>query len=125
MTKQIIEENYKPEHLYHDYTMLQANYPGDFHIIHSDNSKKENNIWVPNHTPHRTFSAGLYLNNDFEGGELEFPINNVKLQIVNGLLVVFPSNENYLHQVNKIISGVRFSILMWFTSDKNKEELHI
>lgn len=124
--KQIITEEYNPLSLCHDFTLLQANYPGDGHILHSDNSKQVGDSWIDNHTPHRTYSAGLYLNQfqkDFKGGELVFPLINLSLKVGPGMLVVFPSNENYLHQVNQITEGVRLSILLWFTDDKNKEEL--
>ena len=49
-----------------------------------------------------------YLNDDYEGGLLEFPESNVSLKPPAGSAIVFPSNE--LHQVTDLIDKDRY---MW------------
>lgn len=56
----------------------------------------------------------IYLNDDYEGGEIVFPTHNFSYRPKMGDLIMFPGNMHYAHEVKKIISGVRFSIPMWF-----------
>jgi hypothetical protein len=58
--------------------------------------------------------AGLiYLNNDYTGGEIGFPKQEVVLKPEQGDLVLFPGNMNYPHEVMKIISGERYTLPVW------------
>ena len=55
------------------------------------------------------FSMILYLNDDYEGGEISFPNHGVSMKPDAGSLVIFPSQEPYLHQVHHITSGERYT----------------
>jgi len=59
-------------------------------------------------------SALIYLNDDFIGGEIEFPEQDVKIKPTKGDLIVFPGNINYAHKVGPIISGERYTMPFWF-----------
>lgn len=48
-------------------------------------------------------SFSLYLNDDFEGGELEFSNVPIKIKPKAGMLVVIPGGEKYKHRVNKVL----------------------
>jgi hypothetical protein len=61
----------------------------------------------------RDLSFVLYLNDDFEGGEFLFPDLHIQVKPKPGLLVAFPSDQNYLHGVNPVTSGERYSIVTW------------
>jgi len=50
-------------------------------------------------------SFSLYLNDDFEGGELEFLHIPVKIKPKAGMLMVIEYGQGLTHQVNKITSG--------------------
>ncbi len=63
----------------------------------------------------RDLSSILFLNDDFEGGDLIFPDLKIKIKPEPGLLVCFPSNQFYLHGVEPVTSGERFSIVNWMT----------
>jgi predicted 2-oxoglutarate/Fe(II)-dependent dioxygenase YbiX len=63
----------------------------------------------------RDLSTVLFLNDDFEGGYFTFPEFRVKIKPEPGLLVCFPSNQNYLHGVEPVTKGERFSIVNWMT----------
>lgn len=57
------------------------------------------------------FSANIYVNNDYEGGQLCFPEYDIEIQHTPGQLVWFPGNLHFVHSVNKITSGNRWNLL--------------
>jgi hypothetical protein len=48
-------------------------------------------------------SFSLYLNDDFEGGELEFQNLPIKIKPKAGMLVGIPGGKGYMHRVNKVL----------------------
>lgn len=48
-------------------------------------------------------SFSLYLNDDFEGGELEFGNLPIKVKPKAGMLVGIPGGDKYRHKVNKVL----------------------
>jgi hypothetical protein len=54
-----------------------------------------------------------YINDDYTGGEINFPDHNIKIKPKSNSLVIFPGNENYEHEVLKIVNGNRFSSALW------------
>ena len=50
-------------------------------------------------------SLSLYLNDDFEGGILEFKHKPYKIKPKAGMLVLVPVTKEFEHRVTKIISG--------------------
>jgi len=54
------------------------------------------------------FSIVVYLNDTYEGGEIHFPNQNIKIKPSAGSLIMFPSHEPFLHEVLPIISGNRY-----------------
>ena len=61
----------------------------------------------------RWISAIIYLNDDYEGGELEFVHFGVKLKPTKGSLVIFPSNYAYSHIAHPVTSGTKYAIVTW------------
>lgn len=61
----------------------------------------------------RTISAICYLNNNFEGGELEFPFFKIKIKPEPGMLVLFPSNYAYSHIAHPVTSGTKYALVTW------------
>lgn len=57
----------------------------------------------------------IYLNNDYEGGEIKFETHNISIKPNPGDFVVFPGNLNYPHEVTKVLFGVRYTLPIWFT----------
>lgn len=55
-----------------------------------------------------------YINDDYLGGEINFPEHNLKIKPKANSLILFPGNENYIHEVLEIIDGDRYSSAMWF-----------
>lgn len=65
------------------------------------------------------YTAVLYLNDDYTGGELEFPESNLKYRPKAGCVIIIDNHE--LHQVNTILEGKRYIIGFGFV---DKSEMH-
>lgn len=57
----------------------------------------------------------IYLNDDYEGGEIKFETHNLSIKPNVGDFIVFPGNLHYPHEVTKVMSGVRYTLPIWFT----------
>ena len=62
----------------------------------------------------RTFSLLHYLNDDFDGGELNFVEFNLKIKPRKNQLILFPAHFPYTHQVEPVISGERWTITKFY-----------
>lgn len=58
----------------------------------------------------RRVSTVYYPNNDYDGGEIEFPRFNVNVKPKKNQVLIFPSSFAYDHHVLPIKSGVRYII---------------
>lgn len=58
-----------------------------------------------------TLSLVAYPNDDYEGGELYFRLQNLKVKADAGDLFIFPSNFMYPHQAMPVTSGTKYSIV--------------
>jgi hypothetical protein len=54
------------------------------------------------------FSLVCYLNEDYEGGEISFPKHNITIKPKKGSLIMFPSQNPFIHEVKPIINGDRY-----------------
>jgi predicted 2-oxoglutarate/Fe(II)-dependent dioxygenase YbiX len=59
-------------------------------------------------------SALLYLNDDYEGGEITFPHIGFSQKPKAGSLIFFPSNFVFVHEVNAVTSGTRYALPNWY-----------
>lgn len=67
---------------------------------------------------HREVSAIVFLNNDYEGGHLQFFEPNHKDLILDikpeiGKVVLWPSNFLFPHQATPVTKGTRFVLVSW------------
>ena len=70
------------------------------------------------HLAHRDYSSIIYLNDDYEGGYTIFPNQNYDSIPKAGKLIVFPSGRSHPHGVTEVTSGVRYTMAMWFTKQR-------
>lgn len=90
---------------------------GGFATPHSDNSDFEGN---PTSFEINKYVGILYLNDDYEGGELYFTtpedINTPVLQLspAAGSYVVFPGGIENIHGVSEILSGTRYTMVSFW-----------
>lgn len=68
----------------------------------------------------RVFSTILYLNEDFEGGETDFPKLNLRVKPVSGKIFCWRNlnidgslNQESLHAGLPVISGQKYIIVIW------------
>lgn len=61
----------------------------------------------------RCISAVIYLNDDYEGGHIEFPNFKVKIKPEKGMLILFPSNFAYRHIAHPVLQGTKYSLVTW------------
>jgi predicted 2-oxoglutarate/Fe(II)-dependent dioxygenase YbiX len=61
----------------------------------------------------RAVSAIVYLNDDYEGGHIEFPNFNIKIKPQPGMLLLFPSNYAYTHVARPVTTGTKYAIVTW------------
>uniref|UniRef100_A0A668AJF7 procollagen-proline 3-dioxygenase n=1 Tax=Myripristis murdjan TaxID=586833 RepID=A0A668AJF7_9TELE len=76
---------------------------------------------------HRDYSAILYLNDDFEGGdfiftELDAKTVTAELRPQCGRVVGFGSGQENPHGVRAVTKGQRCAVALWFTLDPAHEE---
>jgi predicted 2-oxoglutarate/Fe(II)-dependent dioxygenase YbiX len=76
--------------------------PGRYFKVHGD------------HGPYYacTISAVVYLNDDYEGGEIEFVRQGLIVKPQAGDIVVFPSNFVYEHASLEVFSGTKYSVVI-------------
>ncbi len=61
----------------------------------------------------RDLSVVCFLNDDFTGGELVFPGLDLVIKPQAGTLVCFPADHNYIHGVNPVTAGHRYTLVTW------------
>jgi hypothetical protein len=66
----------------------------------------------------RTVSILMYFNDDYDGGEIEFPEFDISYKPQLGDILVFPSSFIYNHSVKEVTSGVRYAAVNWFSYAK-------
>lgn len=77
---------------------------GDYFKKHTDSSRR-----YP-----RQVSSVYYINDDYVGGELEFPFLNLSIKPSAGELIIFPSTNLFSHSANPVISGIKYSMANWY-----------
>ena len=91
--------------------------PGTSAGLHIDSHDGNENI---------IFSFIIYLNSNFDGGEIYFPYQDFTYTPAAGDLVLFPSGgKEYPHQVNQIENGNRYTIAGWFIQKGSLPRLEI
>ena len=84
--------------------------PGSILKEHVDNHKGAEHLFR---------SGVIYLNDDYEGGCLNFPDRDFTLKPKRLSLVLFDSKE--MHKITEVLSGTRIAMPIWATNIKEKE----
>jgi len=63
-------------------------------------------------------SSILYLNDDYEGGELYFEEFDMLIKPTANQLIFFPSGAEFRHEVKPVINGDRYTLASFYTTDK-------
>lgn len=95
--------------------------PGWGLVPHCDNCEPDG--ITPNATPWRSHGGFIYLNDDFEGGELFYPKLNKEIRPKPGMMVIHPAGLDYLHGIKKVTKGIRHTVSVFFTYDSSVSNL--
>jgi hypothetical protein len=91
---------------------IQAYGVGDGIRPHVDNVISPKYVGTSNPQRLRDITSVLFLNDNFDGGVLEFGDLGIRVQPKQGTLVVFSST--YEHEVTKVASGRRFVVAQFW-----------
>jgi predicted 2-oxoglutarate/Fe(II)-dependent dioxygenase YbiX len=92
-------------------------YPGEYQDIHADGETAGG--W-PGYNYIVDYGSIIYLNDDYEGGELFFPKYDIFIKPKPGTLIFFPSTNMYTHGVTEVKSGIRYTSPHFWTPTKHK-----
>jgi predicted 2-oxoglutarate/Fe(II)-dependent dioxygenase YbiX len=96
--------------------------PGNFQMPHADKELHEgDNAGKPNDFPWYDIATIVYLNDDYEGGELYFPNQDIKFKPKRGAAYFFPGDMNYIHGITEVTSGIRYTCPFFWTILSHKE----
>ena len=87
--------------------------PGGRYDVHTDSDLRDKQSGQWQRVMDRDLSLLVYLNDDFSGGELEFPSRNQTITPQAGMLVAFPSDHRFAHAALPVVSGQRYVIVSW------------
>ena len=86
-------------------------YPtNSFNGLHCDNSVIDSGCVKQIREWKRT--CILFLNDDFEGGDLVYPHQGVNIKPTIGSMCEAPAGYPFYHEVTKITSGIRYSLVI-------------
>lgn len=85
---------------------------GSYAGVHKDNHERFEFL---------TNSTIIYLNDDYEGGEIYFPNLEFSYKPKKGDAIIFPCNtEEYNHGVKTVTAGTRYTIALWHSPIEEK-----
>ena len=87
--------------------------PGGHYGEHNDSENFDTELGGWRRMLDRDYSILLYLNDQFEGGDLLLSKLDYKIRPHAGLLVAFPSDHHYAHIAEPVKSGTRYVIVSW------------
>lgn len=62
---------------------------------------------------HRRLSSVYYINDNYEGGEINFPRFNICYKPKANEMIIFPSTYVYNHSVSEVLNGTRYAVVSW------------
>ena len=102
-----IEKNYKNFYNlgtdWHEVYAIMKYGVGEEFINHVDDSR----------VYHTRVSAVYYINDDYKGGEINFPRFNITFKPKANQMILFPSTYVYNHSVSPIIEGEKYCVVSW------------
>jgi len=88
---------------------IQRQQPNTFLKIHFDQGNN----------PDLEKAVIIYLNDNYNGGELFFPDHNFEIKPPAKSMIIFPGTENYMHGVKEVLDGPTRYVMPSFGFKKN------
>jgi Rps23 Pro-64 3,4-dihydroxylase Tpa1-like proline 4-hydroxylase len=92
---------------------------GAYASFHSDNSDEDGN---PTEFERSKFAVFIYLNDNFDGGELYYPGLDLEYRPVAGEMIIHPGTKEYSHGVRAVYNGVRITASSFITKKDMSDE---
>lgn len=96
--------------------------------LHADRTRLDGTPWREDGVEEELeFSALLYMNThgvDYEGGEIEFPLQNLVITPKTGQFVFFKGDLDHIHEVKTVLSGTRKNLVFFFSRKGNISDLN-
>ncbi|NNE40421.1 MAG: 2OG-Fe(II) oxygenase [Marinicaulis sp.] len=86
---------------------------GGEYKAHADSQIFDPNEKKYNRVIDRDLSILVYLNGDFDGGELYFPSFDFGLKPQRGMVAAFPSDGRFVHLARPVTNGTKYTIVSW------------
>jgi len=106
--KQALITHYTLGNLWSD-TIHIAKWPEGFHADAHYDGEQDPAYGAWNYT-HRKFGTVIYLNDDYEGGEIYYPQYGIEVKPKAGCLIMHRGSSDQLHGIKEVTSGVRYAI---------------
>jgi len=118
----IVEDFFKVKIKPTGQTIVKWN-PGQFQLPHADKELHDGpDAGLPNDFPNYDIASLFYLNDDYEGGELYFPLQGMQFKPQKGSAYFFPGDKYYIHGVTEIKSGIRYTCPFFWEITKHTGE---
>jgi 2-oxoglutarate-Fe(II)-dependent oxygenase superfamily protein len=105
--------------IYPDLLQLMS-WPVGIHMPpHADNANPDGS---PHAMAHRDFSGIVYLNDDYQGGELYFTALDIAIKPKKGMLVAFTAGFYHEHTVLRVEGNQRLTMPFFFTFDQRRAD---
>ena len=92
---------------------------GSMQFPHADKELHEGpDAGTPNDFPWYDLGTVFYLNDEYEGGELYFPLQGIEFKPKRGAVYFFPGDKNFIHGVRPVTSGCRYTAPFFWTITK-------
>jgi hypothetical protein len=79
---------------------------GDGMPVHSDRGPHKSNNRI-------LHGLVIYLNDNYNGGELYYPKKDIRIKPKSRSLVIHPGTEEYSHGVSEVLEGTRYAITLF------------
>lgn len=111
------------EIFFNSFNTLEDDYKREYGIGFSDHSSYDILRYgkgqlftnhIDDHTKYpRRISLVYYFNDNYKGGEINFPRFNVSFKPKANQLIMFPSSYVYNHSVSEVTDGTRYAVVSW------------
>jgi len=91
---------------------------GDNYWPHIDGQAFINENTLSKGNTKRDITCILYLNDNYKEGKINFHFFDLSIKPNASDIIMFPSNWQYLHSVEKVI-GERYAVVIWFETSPN------
>lgn len=102
-----IEEDYK------NYFGIATDWHDSYGILKYGVGQKFTNHIDDHPAFHRRVSFVYYANDNYSGGEINFPRFNVSYKPKANEMIIFPSTYVYNHSVSEVTDGTRYAVVSW------------